>query len=647
MSEPRLSMDLDTFLDNAEQQQEPADLLGLNIPMTDDGENMIPADSVRSIVGNLNAQMSTLQQRLEEARQIAEESSARNLNLETVVKTDDVVTTNVSIGEREIKTTLEQPFTLPFEIGNGREDELLNTRGIPIVTHTSITMSTCGRPVYTQTPTTTTVFTTTPPPMIRFPALPTQQNTTSLTQSQFDILQQQMSVLTQTVSLLTILIDRSHKPRIVEPKPYSYESEQDLNKFFAYFEEYCSSKYHNRPDQWIRLLEKYLSGKFLRLYNVITKTVTQYSLVKEQLIKWYNHEEKRKNENRLRAYHSARRNKGEDINMFALKLEQLACLAFPGVNMREHESLRTAFILSLPVAVQSKLREFIIQNEMGTQKKVPWEKLVLLADSYERERNQYGSQTQDMFSYSEPNYKNERELPPKQKDIEVIQIDNSTPQVTWSEMLKRAPKNVRREDSPQRGKSNNRQQALQKSNQQPRMTSPKKSKMISDSYCTYCGNKGHSFNECYKNLGICSYCKIKGHIRNECYYIKNNKSLSPRKFTLNCPFCEGSHLGINCTSKGNTSNRRVPYQNSGNTSNSENPSRSDTHQPFEPSPLPQRNPEKRTRTFENSSQQGQTTWNNQGAKPRTNYIEDCSMCGYSHYEGDCAGDSENCHTPQH
>ncbi|KAL7648442.1 UNVERIFIED_CONTAM: hypothetical protein RMT77_000348 [Armadillidium vulgare] len=144
MSEPRLSMDLDTFLDNAEHQQEPADLLGLNIPMTDVGENMIPADSVRSIVGNLNAQMSTLQQRLEEARQIAEESSERNINLGTAVKIDDVVTTTANNGEREIKTTLEQPsFTLPFEIGYGWEDELLNTRGTPLFTHASITTPTC------------------------------------------------------------------------------------------------------------------------------------------------------------------------------------------------------------------------------------------------------------------------------------------------------------------------------------------------------------------------------------------------------------------------------------------------------------------------------------------------------------------------
>ncbi|RXG72403.1 hypothetical protein Avbf_00264 [Armadillidium vulgare] len=98
----------------------------------------------------------------------------------------------------------------------------------------------------------------------------------------------------------------------------------------------------------------------------------------------------------------------------------------------------------------------------------------------------------------------------------------------------------------------------------------------------------------------------------------------------------GSHLGINCSSKGNTSNRRAPYQNNRNTSTSENPNRSDTNQPLEPNPLPQRNPERRTRTFENSSQQGQTTWNNQGAKPKTSYIEHCHMCGYSHYEGDCA-----------
>ncbi|KAB7503167.1 hypothetical protein Anas_12895, partial [Armadillidium nasatum] len=202
MSEPRLSMDLDTFLDNAEKQQEPANLLELNVPITDVGENMIPADSVRSIVENLNAQMSTLQQQLEKARQIAEESS-RNVNLRTEVKRDDEATTTASYVEREIKTTLEQPsFTLPFESGNGngREDELLDIRDTSRFTHASVNTTTC-QPLYTQTPTTTTVFKTTPPPTINFPPLSTQQTTNPLTQNN-DGTSRQTNILDKLVSEL-------------------------------------------------------------------------------------------------------------------------------------------------------------------------------------------------------------------------------------------------------------------------------------------------------------------------------------------------------------------------------------------------------------------------------------------------------------
>ena len=334
---------------------------------------------------------------------------------------------------------------------------------------------------------------------------------------------------------------------------------------------------------------------------------------------------KKRNENKLRAYHSAKRQTGEDVHLFALRLEQLAEQAFPGVNMKEHESLRTAFILSLPYNVQNKIREFIIQNEMCTQTRVPWDKLVLLADSYDREFHPWKNiETIEKKEESSVNLSRD--------NIEIIQIDNVVPQATWSEILKGS--SHPRVERPR----------YQKSIEESR-TLKQRPKTIHKSY-TYCGRTGHTVDECYKALGICSYCKTKGHIRNDCWhYTKDNSpprgnNNNNRKSPLECPFCKGDHLGINCNSRRSTQSNKNPHNSPSENSfrnlpvNNNSPPQGKNN-----TPLPQRI-RSNSRTFENSTL-SQDPWVATGAKPKTKYIEHCNMCGDSHYEGKCLGDSEN------
>lgn len=80
----------------------------------------------------------------------------------------------------------------------------------------------------------------------------------------------------------------------------------------------------------------------------------------------------------------------EVINMFALRLEQLTCKKYPGVDARAHNSLRAAFLLHLPKSVETKLWEYCVQTEVITGKKVPCPlgQLVNLADCYDEDHNQ-------------------------------------------------------------------------------------------------------------------------------------------------------------------------------------------------------------------------------------------------------------------
>ena len=95
-------------------------------------------------------------------------------------------------------------------------------------------------------------------------------------------------------------------------------------------------------------MPNYLEGNYLDLYVQLIKKTLDYSTIKATMIKWYDTEHSRKAERYIQVFENARMRKGESVTMFALRLEQLASKAYPGLDMRSHRILRSAFLKALP-----------------------------------------------------------------------------------------------------------------------------------------------------------------------------------------------------------------------------------------------------------------------------------------------------------
>lgn len=170
-------------------------------------------------------------------------------------------------------------------------------------------------------------------------------------------------------------------------------------------------------------------------------------------------------------------------------------------------------------------------NEMCTQTKVPWDTMVLLADSYGQKFQPWKNVA------SQPDIPIPTPIRAPSRDIEDILIDLLALQATWSEVLKRTPPETTVESqfkSPTQNQNNNKNQ------NRVNFDNSQKS-------CSYWGTMGHTVDECYKALGICSYSKVKGHIRSN-YWHKNINRSPPRNVTLKlkCTYCSRNYLGINC-----------------------------------------------------------------------------------------------------
>lgn len=262
-----------------------------------ESEGMIPVSVVNEILGTFKGQMEALSSELAEAKTAAA-TRGGNIQLTENLMAEDVVHNNrtsdvlaqedivVGSNEQFVFSVAEQvKINNPISTAQGIAKENKNTNLQDIRKRSLIANTTTV--TYTR-PSTTNFFSSDPLNRRRMPDNDDRLGTPGynvdpriFNNAQFDVSQRQLCLLTETVSLLTELVTNTNKPKVVEPKVYRYEEEQNLIDFFQHFEEYCSIKYPDAPNQWLRLLEKYLSGKFLKLFSVISKTGSNYRTIKE------------------------------------------------------------------------------------------------------------------------------------------------------------------------------------------------------------------------------------------------------------------------------------------------------------------------------------------------------------------------------
>ena len=108
------------------------------------------------------------------------------------------------------------------------------------------------------------------------------------------------------------------------------------------------------------------------LYVQLIKKTLDYSTIKSTMIKWYDTEHSKKAERYIQVFENAKMRKGESVTMFALRLEQLSSKAYPGLDMRSHRILRSAFLKSLPQIVEKQINDYLISFESVSGQKIEW-----------------------------------------------------------------------------------------------------------------------------------------------------------------------------------------------------------------------------------------------------------------------------------
>lgn len=409
------------------------------------------------------------------------------------------------------------------------------------------------------------------------------------TAAKFNAVEVHLNMLSSAISLIAQCLQRMQRPRAVAPAKFGPNRDQDLKDFFEEFERYCEIMYPGQMNDWTILLGNHLEGSYASLFFRLRKSEKRYAHLKNALLKWWDFEAQRKKEQATQDFMLATMESGESITMFALRLEQLAGRAFPGVCMRQHDSLRNAFLHSLPPEVEQRTTDYVIGLEGASGEMIEFDQLVRVANKHYTKLVANGAITLG----SEPEV------------VDISQVSAYVRPAGWGEVVRRAsrrpalpssssPSTI--QESPRDGQKGGRSG---RNNLSPKRLGGRSGK--SPLMCDFCGKTNHEIDNCYAYHGLCSYCRQPGHNRAECNQMRQQNQNYPRP--PKCPYCAASHFGKDCLDKGvrPPGSECVPL-NEGRV--------------FSP---------QRQRVFENS-----------GARSKS-----CSTCDQAHEEGACHGRALN------
>ena len=168
--------------------------------------------------------------------------------------------------------------------------------------------------------------------------------------------------------------------------PYDENSGQNLEKYLARFEEYCSETFRGKRYLWINELGSLLTGRTLEAFKSLHQFEDSYDKVKKKLLVWYKDEkELRKAKNRKKFEH-AKMKPGESLYIFSGRLEKLFKLAYPCHKSEYSNTLLYQFKSSVP----KFMREIINSQTMSHKlkgKKLSWSKVQKCARLQDLERS--------------------------------------------------------------------------------------------------------------------------------------------------------------------------------------------------------------------------------------------------------------------
>ena len=307
-------------------------------------------------------------------------------------------------------------------------------------------------------------------------------------------------------------VNASSKPRpyrrIVKPQPFEMDGRQHLKSFLDTYEYYFEREYAGTSQECTQELRKYLKGELRDIYDILGGREVSYPDMRYELLRWYKEEKvggKQYWRNQLK---DAKPKSGESLQLYGLRLKDIASRAYSTDKVECARQLRNAFLETVPEDFADEVNQVeqyqrIVTRQTGSKiERLSWISIMELAREYDRKHKQVGRETTATAT------------------DKLVYFNR-----TSAEDLPEQPGNTYSRETNTKGHS--------------RVFSKSKSTVP---VCYYCGKKGHIEINCRKKQGLCLICGG-SHKLEDCPNYKSKRS------KLRCSTCRGDHLGKDCPGK--------------------------------------------------------------------------------------------------
>ena len=282
---------------------------------------------------------------------------------------------------------------------------------------------------------------------------------------------------TDLIARLTLVVgslaDRVNKQTIAEPGKFRLGAGRTLEEFLSDFERYALDRLGSSTAVWTSHLSNYVESPLSDLLKSLTDTGAGYSVIKKCLIDSYGANVTTKTTAQyIQEFQNCRYDPNEGIRGLACRLNALAQRAYAGIDPVVIDDLIKQQCLSvLPVELKNPL----------------------------------------MFrSFGDPRF-SLQDLIKLGVNLQASTLQNPEVTTASASAATSAKQPVEKKESP-----------LASPNPSP---TPSQAVLV----CSYCNKRGHTYEECYRRLGLCFICKTQGHMASQCTESRNQSVPRPQQ----------------------------------------------------------------------------------------------------------------------
>lgn len=144
---------------------------------------------------------------------------------------------------------------------------------------------------------------------------------------------------------------------VVTPPSFELDGKMHLKEFLKIYENYFDKKYDGNSYDKTQELGKFLNHTLLEVYKIRGGRKLPYETMKHELLSWYKQEKIGGKSYWKKEFEKCVPGVGESLDLYGMKLLELAQLAFPDCSTTCAREVRTKFVNTIPTYIVSKLKD--------------------------------------------------------------------------------------------------------------------------------------------------------------------------------------------------------------------------------------------------------------------------------------------------